>query len=310
MPILVSIIISLFFSFSPLPFISNIFWQEIDWPKFEKGEIVNINESKYYANRIRPDKYPEISAQSAALLKSRNKSLLFEKNADEVLSIASISKMMSILVLLDDLNLDLEKYYIIKESDKRNGGRQHLFTGDEVRVADLLALSLIPSENTAVVAMISSLGLNETDFVQKMNDKAKSLSLNNTVFFDSTGLDPRNVSTAKEVAVFLQKALNIKEVQDLAKNDKYKFTTKQGSTRQIFSTNELLSYNFPEEYNVKVLGGKTGFNESAGYCFASKFLLADEEYISVVLNSSTLKNRFSDTRKIIEKLHLSFQANN
>lgn len=307
MQILFSLIGTLIFSTFSWWGLSGILWQEITWPDFEKGKIVNIDESEYYANRLKPGEYPEISAKSAVIVDLRNGSLVFEKNPDEVWPIASISKMMSALVLMEDLNLDLEKYYIIKESDKRSGGRQYLFTGDEVKVSDLLALSLIPSENTSVIAMISSLDLSEEDFVVKMNDKAKSLGLKNTVFFDPTGLDSRNVSTAKEVAVFLQKALAIKEIQDLAKNYNYKFSTKQGSVRKVVSTNELLEYTFSDGYNVKILGGKTGFNDRAGYCFGTKFVINNnQEYISVVLNASTLKNRFSDTRRLLEKLCLSF----
>lgn len=307
MQILFSLIGTLIFSTFSWWGFSGILWQEITWPDFEKGKIVNIDESEYYANRLKPGEYPEISAKSAVIVDLRNGSLVFEKNSDEVWPIASISKMMSALVLMEDLNLDLEKYYIIKESDKRSGGRQYLFTGDEVKVSDLLALSLIPSENTSVIAMVSSLGLSEEDFVVKMNDKAKSLGLKNTVFFDPTGLDSRNVSTAKEVAVFLQKALAIKEIQDLAKNYNYKFSTKQGSVRKVVSTNELLDYTFSDGYNVKILGGKTGFNDRAGYCFGTKFVINNnQEYISVVLNASTLKNRFSDTRRLLEKLCLSF----
>lgn len=307
MQILFSLIGTLIFSTFSWWGLSGILWQEITWPDFEKGKIVNIDESEYYANRLKPGEYPEISAKSAVIVDLRNGSLVFEKNSDEVWPIASISKMMSALVLMEDLNLDLEKYYIIKESDKRSGGRQYLFTGDEVKVSDLLALSLIPSENTSVIAMISSLDLSEEDFVVKMNDKARSLGLKNTVFFDPTGLDSRNVSTAKEVAVFLQKALAIKEIQDLAKNYNYKFSTKQGSVRKVVSTNELLEYTFSDGYNVKILGGKTGFNDRAGYCFGTKFVINNnQEYISVVLNASTLKNRFSDTRRLLEKLCLSF----
>jgi D-alanyl-D-alanine carboxypeptidase len=155
--------------------------------------------------------------------------------------------------------------------------------------------------------MISAAGLSEEDFVKKMNDKAKSLGLSQTVFFDPTGLDARNVSTAKEVAVFLQRALSIKEIRNLATNSNYKFKTKQGASRQVFSTNELLDYSFPDEYNVKIIGGKTGYNDRAGYCFGTEFVLNNtQEYISVVLNASTMKNRFLDTKKLLEKICTNF----
>ena len=301
------IISTVFFSGNPFFSLSGIFWPQVSWPSFSKGEIVKMEDSSYYADRLKPGEYPEISAKSAVVVNLRNGSVVYEKNPNEVWSIASISKMMSALVLLEDLNLDLNNYYTIKESDRRSGGRQYLFSGDEVKVYDLLALSLIPSENTAVIAMVSSAGLSEEEFVEKMNDKAKSLGLSQTVFFDPTGLDARNVSTAKEVAVFLQKALSIKEVQDLAKNSSYKFKTKQGVSRQVFSTNELLDYTFSDGYNIKILGGKTGFNDRAGYCFGTKFILNNtQEYISVVLNASTLKNRFTDTRKLLEKISANF----
>lgn len=307
MSLFFSIIGVIFFSTTSLFNFSGLLWQQLSCSDFEKGQIINIEDSKYYADKLKPGQYPEISASSAVVVNLKTRALVFEKNSDQVWPIASISKMMSALVLLEDLNLDLEKYYTIKESDKRSGGRQYLFSGDEVKIHDLLALALIPSENTSVIAMISSLGLSEEEFVAKMNTKAKSLGLSSTVFFDPTGLDGRNVSTAKEVAIFLQRALNIKAIQDLARNENYKFETKQGSVRKVFSTNELLNYSFADNYNIKIIGGKTGYNDRAGYCFGAKFVLKDnQEFISVVLNASSLKNRFVDTRKLLEKLYSIF----
>ncbi len=205
---------------------------------------------------------------------------------------------MSVLVLLEDLHINLDDTYVIKTSDHRNGGRDNLFKGDEVKNYDLLALALIPSDNTAVIALISSAGLSEDDFVVLMNNKAKELGLKNTVFYDATGLNSDNVSTAKEVAYLLKKALSNKTIAELTKNYTYKVTTIQGREKNVKSTNELLNYND----KVEVIGGKTGFNDLAGYCLGTQFIFNNQKYISVVLNASSLNNRFNDTVKLVNKI--------
>lgn len=266
------------------------------------GQIIKYKDSQYFTEQLLQFENLQISASSAVVMDVQSDSFILEKNSEQVWPIASISKLMSVLVLLEDLKIDLDDTYVLKASDRRNGGRDYLFQGDEVANKDLLALALISSDNTAVIALISSAGLNEDEFVELMNTKAKSLGFKNTVFYDATGLNSANVSTAKEVSFLLKKALNNKIISDLVKNYSYSITTVQGRVKNIKSTNELLDYFNNNQSDVKIIGGKTGFNDSSGYCLGTEFSFKEKKYISVVLNASSLNNRFNDTIKLVDKV--------
>jgi len=266
------------------------------------GQIIKYKDSQYFTEQLLQFENLQISASSAVVMDVQSDSFILEKNSEQVWPIASISKLMSVLVLLEDLKIDLDDTYVLKASDRRNGGRDYLFQGDEVANKDLLALALISSDNTAVIALISSAGLSEDEFVELMNTKAKSLGFKNTVFYDATGLNSANVSTAKEVSFLLKKALNNKIISDLVKNYSYSITTVQGRVKNIKSTNELLDYFNNNQSDVKIIGGKTGFNDSSGYCLGTEFSFKEKKYISVVLNASSLNNRFNDTIKLVDKV--------
>lgn len=271
-------------------------------PGNEYGQIIKYKDSQHFTEQLLQFENLQISASSATVMDVQSGSFILEKNSEQVWPIASISKLMSVLVLLEDLKIDLDDTYVLKTSDRRNGGRDYLFQGDEITNKDLLALALISSDNTAVIALISSAGLSEDEFVELMNIKAENLGLNNTVFYDATGLSSANVSTAKEVSFLLKKALNNKIISDLVKNYSYSITTTQGRVKNIKSTNELLDYFNNNQSDVKIIGGKTGFNDSSGYCLGTEFSFKEKKYISVVLNASSLNNRFNDTIKLVNKI--------
>lgn len=280
---------------------SNNLWSQIDWSDFNRGEIIKIEDSQYFSVRMSNIKYPEVSASSFVVLDLVNNYFVLEKNPDEVWPIASISKLMSALVLLDELGIDLDAYYQIKSEDRRVGGRDYLFIGDEVTNRDLLALALIASDNSAISALVSSAGLSEDEFAVLMNEKARQMGMENTSFQDASGLSSKNVSTAREVSLLVKEAFAHEIIADFANKYEYQIITKQGRVKKIVSTNELLNYN--NNY-IKIIGGKTGYNDASGYCLGLKFLFNNnQELISVVLNSATLKSRFSDTRKIFEDLY-------
>ncbi len=288
-----------FFSFSSVDFLI---------PNY--GDIVKLGDSSYYLEKIQKISGPDISASSALIFDTKKNIFIFEKNSDQVWPIASISKLVSALVLLEDLNIDLDKYYQVLESDRRFGGRDYLYTGDVLKNYDLLALSLIASDNTALASMISSLGLTENEFVSLMNKKALSLSLKKTNFIDATGLNPSNVSTAKEVSFIIKKSFENEKISELLQKNDYTIKTKKNREIKILSTNELLRPSYLSNNDeIKIVGGKTGYNDSAGYCLGLKFSVKNNlDFISVVLNSSSLKNRFVDTRELIDQVY-SFYNN-
>jgi len=246
-----------------------------------------------------------VEAKAAAALDSKNNIFLFQQDADEVRSIASITKLMTPLVFLDN-NPGWEEVYIIKDEDRRLGGKIYLFTGEEVKVRHLFNLGLVASANTATVALVSSTGLSEAEFVAKMNDKARQLRLEKTHFDDPVGLSNYNVSTAKEIAILARAALAKEDISQATLNENYKFTTESGKAKSAPTTDYLLEH-FPQN-GIKIIGGKTGRTEAAGYCFVGEF--SDHfgnRIISVVLGGDDNNSRFEETKKLVGWVYDSYR---
>jgi len=240
----------------------------------------------------------ELAADKGAVLDGSGRFFLFAKNADEIQPIASITKLMTALVFLEH-NPGWEVIYEITAADRVEGGRLNLFPGDQVTLKDLFYTALVASDNGAALALTRASNLGEERFIIAMNEKAAALGLKATHFVDPIGLSADNVSTAREVAFLAQAALNKPEIQEAVALPEYEFLTRGGREKKIESTDYLLFDNSPG--SLKALGGKTGYTESAGYCFVGRLRdQAGRELISVVLNSSGLNERFRESRALAE----------
>lgn len=237
------------------------------------------------------------TASSALVMDEESGKILFSKNSDDSHAIASITKLFTAFVFLD-FNPGWDKYYQIKKTDRREGGKVYVWAGEKLSVNDLFHLSLVASGNTETMALVNSTGLGEELFVKKMNEKAKELGLKNTVFKDPVGLNEGNVSTAREIAQFAKIALSRTEIGQTVRLSKWRFATKSGRKAMVTSTDEMLGDNL--ECNAQVMGGKTGFNNRAGYCFVGKFANDKKQnLISVILGESSKQSRFSETAKLV-----------
>ena len=242
---------------------------------------------------------PDLSlmADKGAVLSANDRVFLYCKNADEVQPIASITKLMTALVFLEN-NPGFETTYTVTKNDQIQGGILNLFPGDIVKLKDILKTSLIASDNGATMALVHSTGLSEKDFVQKMNDKAIALGLKHTSFMDATGLSDKNVSTAREVAIMAKAALAREEIRQTTESKDYQFLTINGDKKKVESTDYLLFDSEKNSFQVK--GGKTGYTDKAGYCFVGRFKDASgREVISVVLNSSGKNERFKESKNLV-----------
>ena len=249
----------------------------------------------------------QLDSPRAAVLAASNHFFLFSRRADETQPIASITKLMTALVFLEN-NPGWDKVYKINETDKVEGGRLNLFLGDQVTVRDLFYTSLVASDNGATLALVHATGLSEADFVKAMNSKAKKIGLNKTSFEDPVGLSDNNISTAREVALLAQASLNRPEIREATTKSEYRFTTLDGRDKFVESTDNLL-FN-PASDSLQVIGGKTGYTEKAGYCFVGR--LRDKngrELISVVLNSSGKNERFIESKNLANWVFNSYNWN-
>lgn len=234
----------------------------------------------------------------AFAIDSKNGVELYSEQADKQVPIASITKLMTALVFLDN-NPGWDKEYRVFDADQINGGRVYVLAGDTVTLKDLFNLSLIASDNMATRGLVRATGLELNEFVELMNAKARDLGLKNTGFVDPIGIGAKNVSTARAVAELLNTALANEYIEKAVSRLNYVLTTKEGKVRTAYSTNKILK-EYPRE-EVILIGGKTGHTDLAGYCLAAKFKDEREnEVIFVVLGESSSPKRFAMTNNMLD----------
>jgi D-alanyl-D-alanine endopeptidase (penicillin-binding protein 7) len=237
---------------------------------------------------------PNIQAEAAVVIDMGAGSELFQKNADDVRPIASISKLMAMIVVLDH-KLNLDGTTAIEKGDKdvaRGGARSRLPVGLTFTNRDLLHAALMASDNRAVPALGRAVGLDPAAFTAAMNAKATELGLKNTSFGDPTGLDERNKSTPRDVAKMLMHALKIPEISEITRKAQYVAAPvgKPGWKIEYNNTDVIA-----RGKKFQVLGGKTGYTDRAGYCLAiAAKLVGDREVAMVFLGDHQKLTRFGD----------------
>ena len=244
---------------------------------------------------------PEINTRSyisVLIDQNGNEKILFEKESDKKLPIASLTKLMTALVVLE-----YPEYYSLEDSvriskeaiaqDENFGG---LMLGEKFSIEDLLYVMLIESSNDAAWAISEVVGINQ--FVNLMNLQADyNLGFKNSYFVNSTGLDPKdpksqigNYSTAKDLAKLTKYLLKKSLIWEILSKKEYDLWSEENIFHHLINKNELLD--LPE-----VLGGKTGYTDEALGCFILVLKSDDNFIINVILGS---KDRFSDMKKMIE----------
>jgi len=247
---------------------------------------------------------PKISAKSALAVGVGNKEkILFEKNANQVMPIASLTKLMTALVSLDVYQLSL-KTIISKQAISQEEDIGKLKQGERLNVKDLMYIMLIESSNDAAFALGEIKGIKK--FVHLMNLKSKEFDLKNTKFLNVTGLDindkPSNLSTAYDLIRIGKEVLKKPFILNVLSKKEYPLYLEDSSLHHILrNTNKLL-----EERGV--IAGKTGWTETAGGCLLLilKCRQPKTYIISVVLNS---KDRFKDMKKIIRYANYKYKCN-
>lgn len=252
---------------------------------------------------------PNIQAQAAIVIDMKGDAApLFEKNPDAVRPIASISKLMAMMVVLDR-KLNLEGQTTITEQDRKvasGGARSRLPVGMTFRNVDLLHAALMASDNRAVPALGRAVGLDPEQLTAAMNTKARELGLKVTRFLEPTGLDHRNVSTPMEVARMLKAALSSPLVAQICQTGRY-VTRAVGKSRYVveYANTDVLVRGGKHQ----VLGGKTGYNDQAGYCLAIAARLKEasgkvRDVAMVFLGASGKLTRFADFSRTAQWLAL------
>lgn len=278
--------------------------RSIDSLGYEIPEILPPEKKKSPPTKISHSEF-DLPSGRAIVLDGNTNTVLFKKDENEKVPIASITKLVTALVFLGT-HPDWDSVYTVKGSDIVTGGQIYLRPGESLRLEELFYLSLVGSANSATQALVSASGMTNLEFVAKMNEVAKKLELSNTHFSDPIGLSDDNVSTAEEVATLVNVALRNKYIQEASLTPKYKFTTETGRSGVVYSTDNLLD-DFPWN-GIRIVGGKTGYTGSAGYCFASKYMDENENLIVTVLLGGPDKNyRFQKTKELVHWVYENYK---
>ena len=238
------------------------------------------------------------TAKSAILIDYATGEVLYEKNADERLAPASMTKIGSMLLIMEAIDsgkLSLNDEVTISEEAASMGGSQiFLEAGEVYTVHDLLKGVAIASGNDAVVALAEKLAGSQGAFVDMMNERFKELGANNTNFVNAHGLDSEgHYSTARDMATIARELLKHEKILEYTSIYEEYLEKNDGTKTWLVNTNKLVRF-----YDG-VDGLKTGFTESAGYCLTATAKKDDFRLISVVMGEDSTENRSSDTVKLL-----------
>lgn len=234
-----------------------------------------------------------VYARHAIMVDPASGEVLFEKDAARSAPIASITKLMTAIVFLEQ-DPDLERFAEVTRAELTGGGHTQLRNRERVRLGDLLHMSLMVSDNVATRVLARESGLAPDDFMAAMNRKALELGMTHTRFVETTGLDERNVSTAADVARLLQAAAETPRIHAISTSRQHEF---RSATRPhaIGNTNRFLYGRY------EVVGGKTGFISEAGYCLTTWIRTQGRDLIAVVLGAPTAATRFADVQRMVQR---------
>lgn len=241
-----------------------------------------------------------VHAQSAYLIEYETGKVLFEKNADEKMYPASMTKMMSLILVYEALNaqtLKLDEVLTISENAASMGGSQvFLQPNEQMSVADLLKSVCISSANDAMVALAERLNGSVSEFVSKMNEKSKALGLVNTNFVNTTGLhDDNHYSSAKDMALIAQALIRIGGEELLKITSTYDAYIRSDTDHPFWlvNTNKLV------KHVEGVDGLKTGFTQEAMSCITVTAKKDQLRLIGVVMKEPDAKTRNAEVMEMI-----------
>jgi D-alanyl-D-alanine endopeptidase (penicillin-binding protein 7) len=241
---------------------------------------------------------PDIRAEAAIIYDPKTGKVLWEQNSLDQRSIASITKVMTAAVILEDPNVDLTAPVVVDRSDVRAASTTYLRAGYTVTKDDLLHLLLIGSDNAAARALARTSPYGAQGFVERMNEKADELGLESTSYADPSGLLNANLSSAYDMARLISYVSGNERIASIMRTPHY--TVKAGRRSiSVNSTNQLVKTG-----DVDVQAGKTGFIRSAGYCLATMLRLPQggPDVAVVVLGAKSNAGRFWETRHLFNWL--------
>jgi D-alanyl-D-alanine endopeptidase (penicillin-binding protein 7) len=245
------------------------------------------------ADEIKKQKAVFLRSSSALVLDAATGEAVIDKNSDAVVPIASITKLMTAMVILDR-GLDLQTKIVLSRDDMRaiRGSRTRLRSGASLTRDELLMLSLMASENLAAAALGRTYPGGMDAFAEAMNAKAAKLGMTDTQFVEPTGLSPQNVSSARDLVNLVRAANGYPLIRE--------YSTRERATVTVFkrpmsfgNTNRLVR---SAAWDIEL--SKTGYISQAGRCLVMRVHLASKDLIVVLLDSWGRQSRIGDANRI------------
>lgn len=269
------------------------------------NEVIDVNAEILSSSSAFNSKItiPNTNSRSCVVIDRNTNTILYGKNEKEKRKMASTTKIMTAIVIIESYNLD-ETIEISKKAAGTGGSRLGLKSGDKITIRDLLYGLMLRSGNDAAVALAEYASGDIKEFAKLMNKKAIELNLVNTHFETPHGLDSdEHYTTAYELALLSNYALNNKIFAQIVGTKEYTITI-NGYPKQLSNTNELLG-------NLNgVYGIKTGFTNGANRCLVTACKRNNMDIICVVLGADTKKFRTQDSIKLINYIFENFKTVN
>lgn len=238
------------------------------------------------------------TAKSILIVDDGSGAILYEKNSQAGLPMASLTKLMTALAVLD-AKPDWEKTMMITEEDEREGNLVYLLPGDEVKIKDAFNLMLVASSNEAAAALARSFSIGS--FTALMNQKARELEMMDSYFSDPTGLDPANVSSAKDLLKLAQAAFDRPEIISAVTQESYSFNILNKKRKVSAESTDRLLDSFLNSGDYQILGAKTGYLTDAGYCLLLKIKLAGGQSLTLaLLGAKTIPDRWQEAKGLVD----------
>jgi D-alanyl-D-alanine endopeptidase (penicillin-binding protein 7) len=255
-------------------------------------------------NKLYPgSQQPDINAHSAVVISAEDGRILYAKNADQVASLASLTKLVAMKVFLDT-KPDLKKVvtYSVKDAEYNHehvnpweSARLRLVEGETLTIDNLLHASLVGSANNTTETLVRVSGLSRAVFIDKMNILVKEWGALNTNFVEPTGLAVNNMSSPLDYAIITRELLKDSLLMKISATPKYSFTSISKEKRyNLTNTNSLLSSG-----HFGIISSKTGFLNEAGYCLMTSVDATNGPLIVVNFGSSNRADSFYDNEKLI-----------
>lgn len=242
-------------------------------------------------------KYPRetLTVKSAIVIDAATGEALFEHRADDPRVAASLTKLMTAVIALEQKPV-WSRTVTLAAADEVGGGRLRLNAGARFTWRDAFASTLIGSTNNTAMLLMRASGLTRDRFLREMNVRAATLGMKDTVFHDPSGMDVRNVSTARDLARLARYAFANSNIRRYSTTGKYAFTAyaPASTAKEVKNTNRLLVVD-PDIY---ITGGKTGYLEESMYNLAIRARQSGREVVVVTLGADSREKSFDETKAL------------